>query len=92
MEINPLTTDFSLGRQCFVFLYNYSLGPSQSANQLISVSHRKQALALDNLFCSVPEVEGWVWAGLWQVAGVPPPSDLNSICPHAKGMNASEGE
>lgn len=37
-------------------------------------------------------MEGWVWTGLWQVAGVPQPSDLNPICPHAKGMHASEGE
>lgn len=61
-------------------------------NQLVSVQHRKHAMALDKLFCSVPEVEGWVWPALWQVAGVPQPSDLNSICPHAKWMNASEGE
>lgn len=56
--------------------------------QLIFINHSEQAVALVNLFCSVPEVEGWVW----HVAGVPQPSDLNSICPHAKWMNASEGE
>lgn len=73
----------------FIKLFFMSKSICKSIDQC---NTQETGAGLDNLFCCVPEVGGWYWAGPWQVAGVSPPSDLNSICPHAKGMNASEGE
>lgn len=87
-----MTTDFRCDQAMFCIFKQLFFMSTQCANQLISVPQRKRELALDNLLCSIPEVEGWVWSSSWQVAGVSQPSDLNSICPHAKGMNSSEGE
>lgn len=80
--INPLTTIWAMNSsiQCFYIFICKPL--HQWTTQETGTG----------LFCSEPEVEGWVWPGLWQVAGVAEPSDLNSICPHAKGTDASEGE
>lgn len=83
MEINPVTTDFSLDQQCFVFLYSYSLCLSQSTNQSISVPHK----TIYSAVCQRWRAESGEACGRCSTA-----PDLNSICPHAKGMNTSEGE